>query len=441
MARLDDLLARWLLRRAAGRSSGANGHDNGNSTASLSPIELQALQTHAAQQTALMQRMKETTEKRNVRHKELRKRVVQLKHELKQTKVQARHDRHEAWNWETRYRLIRSDLRSYEEIIHRGLTRRGCIVAPVLEDPSRVKQFLRLKDKVWKTQMRLGVLRQHDPKPLELERLPKVSPPGSPESWPRISIVTPSYQQASFLPRTLSSILDQGYPRLDYHVWDGGSKDGSVDIIQKHTNRLASWGSERDTGPANAINKGFARSNGEIMAWLNSDDMITPGTLHYVAHYFATHPEVDALYGHRLIINEQDWQVGRWVLPRHNGEMLLWGDYIPQETLFWRRSLWEKCGSQLDESFKFAFDWDLLLRFQKARANIKRLPWFLGCFRVHDLQKSSAEITTTGFAEMARLRTRELGASFSEERLGHHVVLFQANAAWCDRLLRWGIRW
>jgi hypothetical protein len=150
---------------------------------------------------------------------------------------------------------------------------------------------------------------------------------------------------------------------------------------------------------------------------------------------------VDAVYGHRLIINEQDWQVGRWVLPHHNGEMLLWGDYIPQETLFWRRSLWEKCGAHLDENFKFAFDWDLLLRFQKTGANIKRLPWFLGCFRVHDLQKSSAEITTTGFAEMARLRTRELGASFSEERLGHHVVLFQAKAAWCDRLLRWGIRW
>ncbi len=436
MARLDDLLARWLLRRASSRSNGAT---NGN--APNSALELEALQSHSASQLEMVQRLKATAEKRNAIHKELRKRVAQLKRELRRMKAQAKHDRHEAWNWETRYRLMRSDLRSYEDVLHRSLTRRGCIVAPVLEDPNRVSKFLRLKDKVWRTEMRLGVLRQHDPKPLEREVIPESTPPGPPESWPLISMVTPSYQQAEFLERTMQSILGQNYPRLDYHVWDGGSKDGSVDIIQKHADKLASWGSERDTGPANAINKGFTRSKGEIMAWLNSDDLLTPGTLQFVAHYFATHPEVDAIYGHRLIINERDWQVGRWVLPRHNGEMLLWGDYIPQETLFWRRSLWEKCGSHLDESFKFAFDWDLLLRFQRAGARIKRLPWFLGCFRVHDLQKSSAEITTTGFAEMGRLRLRELGASFTEERLGHHVVLYQANAAWCDRLLRWGIRW
>jgi glycosyltransferase involved in cell wall biosynthesis len=436
MARLDDLLARWLLRRSCSRSNGAT-----NGSVPESPVSLEALQAHSASQMEMVHRMKATAEKRSVIHKELRKRVAQLKRELRQMKAQARHDRHEAWNWETRYRLMRSDLRSYEDVLHRSLTRRGCIVAPVLEDPSRVGKFMRLKDKVWRTQMRLGVLRQHDPKPLELESIPKDTPPGPPESWPLISMVTPSYQQAHFLERTLHSILGQNYPRLDYHVWDGGSTDGSVEIIQKHADKLASWGSERDTGPANAINKGFTRSKGDIMAWLNSDDLLAPGTLQYVAHYFATHPEVDAIYGHRLIINERDWQVGRWVLPRHNGEMLLWGDYVPQETLFWRRSLWEKCGAHLDESFKFAFDWDLLLRFQRAGAHIKRLPWFLGCFRVHELQKSSAEITTVGFTEMARLRQRELGATFTEERLGHHVVLYQANAAWCDRLLRWGIRW
>jgi glycosyltransferase involved in cell wall biosynthesis len=438
MARLDDLLARWLLRRATSRSDGING-SSGHTDAHSA--QLKALQAHAAQQTEMVQRMKETADKRNIRHKELRKRVVQLKRELKQMKAQARHDRHEAWDWETRYRLMSADLRSYEDAVHRSLTRRGCIVAPVLEDPSRVKRFLRLKDKVWRTEMRLGVLRQHDPRPLKLDTIPNLLPPGPPESWPLISMVTPSYQQADFLERTMQSILGQNYPRLDYHVWDGGSKDGSVDIIQRHADKLASWGSEKDTGPASAINKGFLRSKGEIMAWLNSDDLLTPGTLHYVANYFATHPEVDAIYGHRLIVNERDWQVGRWVLPPHNGEMLLWGDYIPQETLFWRRSLWEKSGGHLDESFKFAFDWDLLLRFQRAGARIQRLPWFLGCFRVHELQKSSAEITTTGFAEMARLRTRELGTSFTEERLGRHVVLYQAKAAWCDRLLRWRIRW
>jgi hypothetical protein len=128
-------------------------------------------------------------------------------------------------------------------------------------------------------------------------------------------------------------------------------------------------------------------------------------------------------------------------LPRHDGDMLLWGDYVPQETLFWRRSLWERTGAHLDESFKFAFDWDLLLRFQKARARIVRLPWFLGCFRVHDAQKSTAEMNTTGLAEMARLRERELGALFQEDRLGRRVVLFQRNAVRCHKLLQWGVRW
>ena len=120
--------------------------------------------------------------------------------------------------------------------------------------------------------------------------------------------------------------------------------------------------------------------------------------------------------------------------------MLLWVDYIPQETLFWRRSLREKAGARLDESFKFAFDWDWLLRFEKAGARLVRLPWFLGSFRVHDSQKSTVEIGTTQ-EEMARLRSRELGPLFGKDRLARRVVLFQGRAIWHDRLLRWGARW
>ena len=237
------------------------------------------------------------------------------------------------------------------------------------------------------------------------------------------------------------SVLDQDYPRLEYRVADGGSTDGSVEIIKKHASRLDSWTSEKDTGPASAINKGFATTNGDIMAWINSDDLMLPGAVKYAAAYLARHPEVDVVYGHRLIVDERDWQVGRWVLPRHDGAALLWADYIPQETLFWRRSLWEKVGAGLDESFKFAFDWDLLLRFQKAGARFVRLPRFLGCFRVHDAQKSSAEISTTGMAEMARLRERELAGLFKEDRLSRHVVRMQRRAIWCDRLLSWGLHW
>jgi glycosyltransferase involved in cell wall biosynthesis len=224
-------------------------------------------------------------------------------------------------------------------------------------------------------------------------------------------------------------------------VCDGASTDGSVEIIRRHEARIARWRSEPDSGPAEALNKGFTDSTGDVMGWLNSDDLLMPGAVRHVASYFARHPEVDAVYGHRVIVDDRDWQVGRWVLPRHDGRMLLWGDYIPQETLFWRRSLWDRVGARLDETFKFAFDWDLLLRFEKAGARIVRLPWFLGCFRVHDAQKSTFEISTTGMAEMARLRERELGSLYSEDRLGRKVILFQHKAVWCDRLLRWGVRW
>jgi glycosyltransferase involved in cell wall biosynthesis len=294
---------------------------------------------------------------------------------------------------------------------------------------------------VWKHAMRLGVLRQHEPRPLDPVTLPRRLPPPPESAWPLISIVTPSFQQASFVERTMLSVLEQDYPRVEYHVCDGGSVDGSVELIRKHEARLASWTSEGDSGPAEAINRGFARSSGEIMAWLNSDDLLLPGAVRFIADYFARHPEVDVVYGHRLVVDERDWQVGRWVLPRHDGRMLLWADYVPQETLFWRRALWEKTGSALDQGFKFAFDWDILLRFQKAGARIVRLPWFIGCFRVHDSQKSIVEIGTVGMSEMTRLRERELGSCFDEDRLARHVVAMQRKAAWCDRLLRWGLHW
>src|SRR6202162_2378644 len=99
------------------------------------------------------------------------------------------------------------------------------------------------------------------------------------------------------------------------------------------------------------------------MAWLNSDDIMLPGALAYVATYFNQHPGIDVVYGHRILIHENDQQNGRWVMPGHNYDLLSWADYIPQETLFWRRRIWDKVGGRVDESFRFAMDWDLLVRF------------------------------------------------------------------------------
>ena len=101
------------------------------------------------------------------------------------------------------------------------------------------------------------------------------------------------------------------------------------------------------------------------MAWINSDDFYLPGALAFVADYFAWHPDVDVLYGHRVLVDEQSREIGRWFLPKHDPEVLRLNDFVPQETLFWRRRIWDRVGG-IDPSYKFALDWDLLLRFQAA---------------------------------------------------------------------------
>jgi hypothetical protein len=158
------------------------------------------------------------------------------------------------------------------------------------------------------------------------------------------------------------------------------------------------------------------------MAWLNSDDVLFPGSLARVADFFAHNPEVDVVYGHRVLIDVDDREVGRWLLPPHDGEVLSWADFVPQETLFWRRRIWEKVGGQIDESFRFAMDWDLLLRFREAGARFARLPVFLGGFRVHPQQKTSAGISDIGFTEMNRLRQRTLGRVPTQKEIMRAVV-------------------
>jgi glycosyltransferase involved in cell wall biosynthesis len=254
---------------------------------------------------------------------------------------------------------------------------------------------------------RLGVLHQYAPRPLP-ER-PIGRPPPVPSPAPRISIVTPSFKQGHFIRHTIDSILDQGYPALEYIVQDGGSPDQTVDVLKSYGSRLTSWSSEQDRGQSDALNRGFSRTTGEIMAYLNSDDLLMPGSLAVVADHFASHPGIDVVYGHRVIIDEESREVGRWVMPPHDDGVLAYADYIPQETLFWRRSAWDRAGGRIDDTFRFAMDWDLILRLQAAGARFERLPFFLGAFRVHSASKTTSVLNDVGAAEMDRLRMRTLG--------------------------------
>jgi glycosyltransferase involved in cell wall biosynthesis len=238
---------------------------------------------------------------------------------------------------------------------------------------------------------------------------------------------------------TIHSILDQSYENLEYIVQDGGSTDSTLSVLESYGSRIATVHSERDTGMAQAINRGFAHATGEIMAYLNSDDVLLPGSLQFVAVYFATHPDVDVVYGHRVIINKSHEEIGRWVLPPHDSAVLSWADYVPQETLFWRREVWERIGSALDETFRFALDWDLLLRLREAGATFARLPRFLGAFRVHEEQKTSRELADVGAAEMNRLREHYAGRPVSPEEVWRYLQPYMYQHKVYHKLYRLGV--
>ncbi|MDE7548089.1 glycosyltransferase family 2 protein [Acetobacter fabarum] len=272
--------------------------------------------------------------------------------------------------------------------------------------------------------IRLGRLSQFAPQPLARYQqvrvghtvLPDLPDSGLPtpsvsgHDWPSFIIVTPSYNQAQFIGRTIASVLNQNYPRLEYIVQDGQSNDGTQAVLDGLSGQGVTVRIEADAGQADAINRGFMGTEGEIMAYLNSDDLLLPGTLEMVAHYFDNHPEVDAIYGDRLIIDETDSVIGHWRLPYHDGWAMRTVYYVPQETLFWRRRAWKKVDESFNSDLHFAMDWDFLLRLQQKGMQIRHVPRFLGAFRVHAAQKTIANIAH-GRQEMQYLRHRHSSLS------------------------------
>lgn len=219
-----------------------------------------------------------------------------------------------------------------------------------------------------------------------------------------ISIVTPSYNQGRFIERTIRSVTGQGYPRLEYILMDGGSTDETMRIVERYRAELSYIVSAADAGQADALASGFGRSSGDIMAWLNSDDMLAPGTLDFVDAFFRENPEVDAIYSHRLTVDENDRVKWYWLLPPHSSRLMEIRDFIPQETCFWRRSLYDRSGG-LDRSLQFAMDYDLFLRFMET-GRFARVNAFLGAFREHPDAKTSLKMATVGRSEVDLIRLR-----------------------------------
>jgi hypothetical protein len=206
---------------------------------------------------------------------------------------------------------------------------------------------------------------------------------------PRITIVTPSFQQVDFIESTLCSVLGQRYPALEYFVFDGGSTDGSREVIERHAGELAGWHSAKDAGQANAINRGFAGATGEILAWLNSDDLHWPHTLHTVAAHLAGRIREPIVLTGGCALFHEGRSTGALIAPApHEPERLRRCDYLVQPSTFWTRAAWEKVGP-LDESLHFTFDWDWFLRALDS-CRFEQTQVLLSAYRVHPSHKSGA---------------------------------------------------
>jgi glycosyltransferase involved in cell wall biosynthesis len=240
---------------------------------------------------------------------------------------------------------------------------------------------------------------------------------------PLVSIVTPSFNQAAFLEETIQSVLAQDYPWIEYIVMDGGSTDGSVDLIKKYSSAqgavpggfkhgISHWVSEQDKGQTDAINKGFAKANGEIFAWINSDDTYNPGAVREAVEYLTAHPDAAMVYADCNFIDEQGRVIGKFAARQTDYRKLRRGYvHIPQQTMFFRAKLWKEVGP-LDPSFYFAMDYDLWVRIA-ARAPLRYLPGRVWAnFRIHASSKTNVN-DERGWKEMLRIHYRDGGSFFA----------------------------
>lgn len=242
--------------------------------------------------------------------------------------------------------------------------------------------------------------------------------------YPKITIVTPSYNQGRFLERTILSVLNQNYPNLEYIIIDGGSEDNSVDIIKKHENYLHYWVSEPDKGQSDAINKGFLLSSGEILAWINSDDTYLPGAFQTVANLFNS-KKADMIYGRCYLVDEHDYAFSEAkVTPFNFTDYMLGFFTIPQPSAFWRREIFFNAG-MLNVSNYTCMDYELWLKFAMQGARITYYDAPLANFRLHvESISGSGRYSFDYIQDMQRITKSYLGYIPKKTYVNLRKVLF-----------------
>jgi glycosyltransferase involved in cell wall biosynthesis len=205
---------------------------------------------------------------------------------------------------------------------------------------------------------------------------------------PKISIVTPSFNQAKYLPETIESILNQDYPNMEYIIIDGGSTDGSVDIIKRYESHLSYWGSEKDSGQSDAIMKGFDRSTGELFAWVNSDDVLFPGCLHRIASTYIRQGRPDIIHSDVAYLNSEG-RIIRFVrIPAQSRFFCSKGVWYAQAPAVFFKSVFFRSVGGLNRNYYLSMDFDIWVRMMKAGAAVVHVPHYLGGFRWHDSSKT-----------------------------------------------------
>ncbi len=245
-----------------------------------------------------------------------------------------------------------------------------------------------------------------------------------------VSIITPSYNQARYLEQTILSVLEQDHPRIEYIVMDGASTDGSVEIIKKYADRLAHWESIKDRGQAEAINKGFARARGGIVAWLNSDDYYLPGTISKAVKVFEENPDVLLAYGNMLAVDENGQTINTLTYRQLTLEDLLCFQIIGQPAVFMRRSALQKTNG-LDSTFHFLLDHLLWIQIAK-RGRILHVDQTWSAARYHAEAKNVAKAAEFGREAFRILETiaqdKDLAATLHKIDRRAHASAFRVDA-------------